>query len=94
MIIEKLDPVYFGWYQECDSYYPVPMTSDAIPSSLQVFIRCNCGGRCDSRRCHCRRSDPPTVCTELCKCGDECENTDQDVVKGIDSDTDDDDNEE
>ena len=59
MIIEKLDPVYFGWYQECDSYYPVSMTSDAIPSSLKVFIRCKCGGRCDSRRCHCRRSDPP-----------------------------------
>ena len=36
----------------------------------------------------------PQVCTELCKCGDECENTDQYVVKGIDSDTDDDDNEE
>ena len=38
MIIEKLDPVYFGWYQECDSYYPVPMTSDAIPSSLKVAV--------------------------------------------------------
>ena len=91
IIIEKLDPVYFGWCQECDSYYPVPMTSDAIPSSLKVVIRCKCGGRCDSRRCPCRRSDPPTVCTELLKCDDECEN---DVVKGIDSDTDDDDNEE
>ena len=30
----------------------------------------------------------------MCKCGDECENIGQDVAKGIDSDTDDDDNEE
>ena len=30
----------------------------------------------------------------MCKCGDECENIGQGVAKGIDSDTDDDDNEE
>ena len=38
MINEKLDPVYFGWYQEDDSNYPVPMTSDAIPSKVYSQI--------------------------------------------------------
>ena len=86
-----MNPTDFGWIVEDGTYYPVPMTNNAIPARMKDNFRCKCGGRCDTRRCPCKRSDPPTVCTSLCKCSDECENTDQDVITGIVSDTDEDD---
>ena len=64
----------FGWYKEEDIFYPTPMTSEALPSSLLEIALCKCKGKCNTRRCSCKRLDPPQVCTELCRCSDECEN--------------------
>ena len=43
-------------------------------------------GKCDSRKCSCKRSTPPLVCTELCGCPDFCENVDPEEVEGIEDD--------
>ena len=83
---EILNPLEFGWYKEEDIFYPTPMTSEALPSSLLEIAFCKCKGKCNTRRCSCKRLDPPQVCTELCRCS---ENVDTENVCGIDSESDD-----
>ena len=73
-------------------FLPVPMVFDALPTSLKEFVSSKCKGRCETRRCSCKRMYPPTACTELCRCSEDWENTDPDYVMGDESESDDDDN--
>ena len=91
-IVEKLNIFDYGWYKEGELFLPVPMVYDALPTSLKEFVSCKCKGRCEMRRCSCKRMYPPTACTELCRCSENCENTDPDYVMGDESESDDDDN--
>ena len=59
---------------------------------IAELIKCNCTGKCDSRKCSCKRSNPPLVCTELCGCSHFCENVDPEEVEGIEDDCEDDEN--
>ena len=91
-IAVKLDPLECGWFIEDGTYYPVPMSLDAIPSKIVELVSCkNCRGKCqDPRYCVCKRLSTQSVCTELCQCKDSCENVDFEQVHGIDSDVEDD----
>lgn len=52
------------------------------------LVKCNCKGKCDTKRCGCKKAIPSLVCTDLCNCSDECENIDQDYIGGIEESSD------
>ena len=76
----------FGWNKKGDNWIPIPITTEAAPSSIMQLIKCNCHGTCDTRACSCFKETLP--CTEMCHVSDDncCENIDSNDVAGIDSD--------
>ena len=68
-----LDPLNNGYDRDKDGLFlPVTTQVPLAPQALTEFVRCRCKSKCSSRRCSCKRHKLP--CTELCLCGDECEN--------------------
>ena len=96
---KELDPLNFGWRYESESWLPKTMLYPAISPDILDFVRCNCKGKCNTRRCSCKGAITPMVgaitpmvgaitpmvCTELSGCTG-CENVDPDEIDGIESD--------
>ena len=60
------------------------------PDAIIEMVRCQCKTNCTRKRCSCLASD--LACTDLCICGDLCENDDESCSKNItisDDDSDD-----
>ena len=67
------DPLNNGYDRDKDGLFlPVTTQVPLAPQALTEFVRCRCKSKCSSHRCSCKRHKLP--CTELCLCGDECEN--------------------
>ena len=91
-LITYPDASNFGWRQVNGKWSPFPTDKPPVIDNIAELIKCNCTGKCDSRKCSCKRSNPPLVCTELCGCSHFCENVDPEEVEGIEDDGEDDEN--
>jgi hypothetical protein len=70
-IFPKPGPLQYGWYKDNLSFIAIPMSEDAIPSSILEFVSCKCKGKCQNERyCLCKRSSKQSTCTELCQCSE------------------------
>ena len=69
-----LPPQNMGWNKTSTGFKPIAMTKSAAPEALLRIIRCNCSGKCDTKRCTCRKNG--LRCTSACgQCkGLTCEN--------------------
>lgn len=76
------EPTGFGWELEDDRL--VAITTDELPAPIGLIelSMCSCKTDCSTARCTCRKNK--LICTDMCKCSDECENDD------VDNDDDDD----
>ncbi len=96
--LEEAKPIYpppneFGWKETDELYVPVITTMEPASKAVLELVRCNCKlSQCSTARCTCRKAS--LVCTELCKCSlndnNTCENQ-SDVSKTVvnyDSDSD------
>ena len=72
-----LSPEEWGWARSSTGLIPVQMSEPAAPAQLLRNIRCNCGGRCDTRSCTCFKNG--LQCTPACgQCkGIACQNSPQ-----------------
>ncbi|CAB4035954.1 Hypothetical predicted protein [Paramuricea clavata] len=59
-----LPPEEWGWARSSTGLVPVRMSEPAAPAQLLRNIRCNCGGRCDTRSCTCFKNG--LQCTPAC----------------------------
>ena len=91
------DPVDFGWiWDEENSLYEAVMTTILPgPESIIHLSVCKCKTGCSNQRCKCLKSD--LKCSEMCQCQG-CENNDQnddlnDIVTGLDSESEESDDE-
>ena len=84
--MNRPDPRKFGWIRNDKKWQPVSSDNPPISSDIMELAKCNCKGKCNSNRCTCRRSDPSMVCTEMCGCGEYCENIDPVQVFGFEED--------
>ena len=85
-----LSPEEWGWARSSTGLIPVQMSEPAAPAQLLRNIRCNCGGRCDTRSCTCFKNG--LQCTPVCgQCkGIACQNSPQVDREDIDDAADDD----
>lgn len=69
----QLDPLQNGYHKESDGRLKPTMT-DALPAPKTIIemVSCQCKTDCSSVRCSCRTNN--LSCTDLCKCGSECQN--------------------
>ena len=51
-----LSPEEWGWARSSTGLVPVQMSEPAVPVQLLRNIRCNSGGRCDTRSCTCLKN--------------------------------------
>ena len=68
-----LDPLKHGYYQ--DDYVHILPTTTKVPLAPQAIvelIRCQCTAHCTTQSCSCQRHN--LACTDLCLCGNDCEN--------------------
>ena len=72
---DDLSPEKWGWARSSTGLVPVQMSEPAAPAQLLRNIRCNCGGRCDTRSCTCFKNG--LQCTPACdQCKDSaCQNS-------------------
>ena len=82
-----LSPLDWGWQESPNGFIPIRMDQPAAPEQLLKTIKCNCTGRCDTKRCTCRKNG--LQCSLACgNCrGKSCTNCQQD--NSTDSDDDD-----
>ena len=66
------DPLSCEWEILEEVHRPKTSDTPVAPDSVLNLIKCGCGSDCLSRRC--RKNN--LVCTELCECGDMCQNSD------------------
>ena len=88
---KDLSSLDWGWLDSPNGLIPVRMDQPAAPEQLLKTIKCNCTGRCDTKRCTCRKNG--LQCTLACgNCrGNSCPNCQQDnsMDSGDDDDIDD-----
>jgi len=67
------DPLKHGYYQN-DHGEILPTTTNVppAPQAIVELIRCQCKAHCTTQKCSCRRHN--LACTDLCLCGNDCEN--------------------
>src|SRR6218665_1918114 len=82
-------PLQNGYYKESDGQLKSTMP-DALPAPKAIIemVSCHCKTYCSSARCSCRTNN--LSCTDLCRCGSECQN-DEDTQNKRETDDDDDD---
>ena len=81
--MNRPDPTKFGWIRNDTKWQPVSSDNPPISNDLMQLVKCNCKGKCNSKRCSCRRSDPSMVCSEMCGCVENCENSDPTEIFGL-----------
>jgi len=75
---DDLKPENWGWILRRGEFEPKTMDSSQAPESLLKFIRCQCKGDCDSKRCSCRKHE--LECSSACYCkGVSCQNISDDA---------------
>ena len=80
----------FQWDHACNGYFCLPspigygfeevnsklkvkwFTGDMLPLALHTRVSCGCKTGCKTDRCGCKKAG--LSCSELCKCGESCEN--------------------
>lgn len=65
-------PVDYGWKSEDGRLKPVFCENAPAPEALLELRKCHCKTGCNKQSCGCRRNS--LVCTDLCGCGEICEN--------------------
>ena len=65
-------PLKYGWTKFHGELKPVMYVQSPAPDVLLELKSCNCKTGCKSRLCSCIKSG--MVCSELCGCGDICQN--------------------
>ena len=75
------DPVNFGWELENGNLVPIMTVDLPAPSGLIELSMCSCKTSCETNRCSCRRNK--LLCTDMCKCGDNCENVENGDIEYI-----------
>src|SRR6218665_2988861 len=85
----QLDPLKNGYHKDSDGQLKSKMT-DALPAPKAIIemVTCHCKTDCSSARCSCRTNN--LSCSDLCRCGSECQN-DEDTQNKHETDDDDDD---
>ncbi len=80
---QKLDPCKNGYYKLPGDGRYIPERSELPPApvSLIEMTTCKCKkSQCRTQRCSCKAARMP--CTDLCQCGEQCEN-DEDNYPGV-----------
>src|SRR6218665_574472 len=87
----QLDPLKNGHHKDSEGQLKSTMT-DALPAPKAIIemVSCHCKTDCSSARCSCRTNN--LSCTDLCRCGSECQNDEYTQNKHETDDDDDDDN--
>ena len=70
------DPTGFGWENSNGNLIPIMTDQLPAPVGLIELCMCSCKGICDTARCSCHKNK--LVCTEMCKCSNECINDGRD----------------
>ena len=65
-------PTNYCWRSEESQLKPVFCVNAPAPEALLELRKCNCKTGCGRKSCSSRKNH--LVCTELCGCGDICEN--------------------
>src|SRR6218665_3357872 len=84
----QLDPLKNGYHKDSDGQLKSTMTNALpAPKAIIEMVSCHCKTDCSSARCSCRTNN--LSCTDLCRCGSECQN-DEDTRNKHETDDDDD----
>ena len=65
---------------------PVTTADEIAPQELITLVSCNCNGNCSNNHCTCKKNN--VTCTNICGCGDSCENTNMNPPENISDDND------
>ena len=88
----QLNPLENGYHEDEDGRMK-PTTTEVLPAPKAIveMVRCQCKADCSSARCTCRTKN--LACTDLCQCGNQCDNDEdsQDIHVSHVSDDDDED---
>ena len=71
---------------------PITTEDEIAPEELITLVSCNCNGNCSNNNCTFKKNN--VVCSDLCGCGDLCENTDMIPSDNISDDNEFEDDEE
>lgn len=80
-IQQKLDPCKHGFYKVDEHYIPIRSKLPPAPESLIEMTSCKCKKACKTNKCSCKAVGMP--CTDLCQCGELCENDDDSYIGEI-----------
>ena len=86
LLINQLNPLSNGYYIENDTLTPLKSITPMAPKELIEMNFCKCKTGCSTGRCSCRQRG--FSCTDICRCGDDCENQDDLFECDITSDED------
>ena len=78
-------PTDYHWELVEDKLKPVFCLKPPAPEALLELRKCNCKTNCVRKSCGCRKHQLP--CTDLCGCGDGCQNNVRDVPEYEESDS-------
>jgi len=79
---ELPSPTCYYWQLEDDRLKPVYCIKAPAPEALLALRKCNCKTYCTRKSCGCLKNQLP--CSDLCGCGDECQNSVHDRPEGTD----------
>ena len=86
----ELDPTNYGWIiGEDDRYSPDMGVKDICPKAILKIIHCNCTKGCTTNACGCRKLN--ILCTISCNCEDNNTCNNNNVVRSLDQDSEDED---
>lgn len=74
-------PTKYYWELKDDQLRPVYCINAPAPEALLELHKCNCKTGCKTKSCGCRKNQ--LACTDMCGCGDICQNMVQDSPLGI-----------
>jgi len=81
------DPVNYGWKLVEGKFIPIPYVGRIAPDSILDLVKCGCAeGTCSTERCKCNKAG--LACTDMCRCSDNCNNTDRgkfELESGVDN---------
>ena len=69
------DPFDFGWKRIDSLLFPKTSDLSFAPDHIKQEIKCQCKSDCKTNKCSCKKFS--LLCTEYCKCNEDCINVPQ-----------------
>ena len=69
------DPFDFGWKRIDSLLFPITSDLSFAPDHIKQEMKCQCKSDCKTNKCCCKKFS--LLCTEYCKCNEDCINVPQ-----------------